>query len=199
MTETITKKKPSLKKKQKNYLTPGDVSKLLEVAPRTVAKWCDSGKLLHFRLPTSTLSNDNGDRRIRHDDLVTFLRNHKFDHRLIRQLAPIAIFASTDERLKNEVGQQVGIAPCSDFIDIGIEMRIPWNAAIVDCTLGGSAECAAAVSRLSQHGAPVLFIVAEDSPLTATTMYDVIQRPVTSDQLVAWLKSKGGKLNGATS
>lgn len=194
MTLTVPKKK-----KQKNYLTPGDVSKLLEVAPRTVAKWCDSGKLNHFRLPTTALSNDNGDRRIRHDDLVVFLRNHKFDDRLIRQLAPIAILASTDTRLKDEVGKHIAIAPCNDFIDIGIEMRIPWNAAIVDCTIGEAAQCADAVSRLAQYGAPVLYIVGEDSQLTTTTMYDVIQRPITTEQLVAWLKSKGGRSNGVAS
>ena len=47
--------------------TTGQIATLLHVAPRTVTKWCDSGRLKCYRLPGST------DRRIREEDLKFFL------------------------------------------------------------------------------------------------------------------------------
>ncbi len=49
------------------HLTTGHVSKLLNVASRTVSKWCDTGKLRSHRLPESK------DRRILRPDLIAFL------------------------------------------------------------------------------------------------------------------------------
>jgi excisionase family DNA binding protein len=50
--------------------TVGQAAKLCNVAPRTVANWMDSGNLAGYRLPMSAA------RRIPHDSLVTFLRQH---------------------------------------------------------------------------------------------------------------------------
>lgn len=55
----------------KKMFTTGDVAKLLSVAPRTVSKMFDSGKLVGFRLPGSL------DRRIPRDELLKFLRENK--------------------------------------------------------------------------------------------------------------------------
>lgn len=51
-------------------LTTGQAARLLHVAPRTLAKWCDSGRIRHHRLPDST------DRRIFRGDLVAFAAGH---------------------------------------------------------------------------------------------------------------------------
>ena len=51
-------------------LTTGDVAKVCGVAPRTVAKWCNSGVLPNYRLPLSR------DRRIRPADLVEFANKY---------------------------------------------------------------------------------------------------------------------------
>lgn len=50
--------------------TTGSVANLCKVAPRTVSKWCDSGRLKSYRIPGSE------DRRIRHADLMAFVREH---------------------------------------------------------------------------------------------------------------------------
>lgn len=55
---------------QKTVLTTGDVAKLCSVAPRTVSKWFDSGKLRGYRIPGSK------DRRIPVEQLVRFMRSH---------------------------------------------------------------------------------------------------------------------------
>ena len=50
--------------------TTGMIANLCEVAPRSVSKWIDGGKLPGYRLPGSA------DRRVKREDLVAFLRSH---------------------------------------------------------------------------------------------------------------------------
>lgn len=55
---------------EKQVLTTGDVARICHVAPRTVSKWFDSGKLRGYRIPGSR------DRRIPVSQLAAFLRAH---------------------------------------------------------------------------------------------------------------------------
>lgn len=54
----------------KTIFTTGQVSKICEVAPRTVNKWFDSGRLRGYRIPGSK------DRRIPREHLIQFLKEH---------------------------------------------------------------------------------------------------------------------------
>lgn len=54
----------------KDVLTTGEVARICNVAPRTVSKWFDTGKLRGYRIPGSK------DRRIPLDQLVRFMRDH---------------------------------------------------------------------------------------------------------------------------
>lgn len=54
----------------KDVLTTGQVAKICKVAPRTVAKWFDSGQLRGYRIPGSK------DRRIPLNQLVRFMQAH---------------------------------------------------------------------------------------------------------------------------
>lgn len=56
--------------KGKDVLTTGDVAKICHVAPRTVSKWFDNGKLKGYRMPGSN------DRRIPVCELIAFIRMH---------------------------------------------------------------------------------------------------------------------------
>lgn len=56
--------------KGKNVLTTGEVARICNVAPRTVSKWFDSGKLRGYRIPGSR------DRRIPVDELSRFMKQH---------------------------------------------------------------------------------------------------------------------------
>ena len=53
------------------------IAKLLSVTPRTVAKFCDDGRLPFHQLPGSR------HRRVQLPDLVTFMRDHKFPDKMI--------------------------------------------------------------------------------------------------------------------
>ncbi|MGN1274093.1 MAG: helix-turn-helix domain-containing protein, partial [Thermoguttaceae bacterium] len=50
--------------------TTGQVAKICKVAPRTVSKWFDSGRLKGYRIPGSQ------DRRIPREYLLRFLKEH---------------------------------------------------------------------------------------------------------------------------
>ena len=54
----------------KKVFTTGQVAKICKVAPRTVSKWFDSGRLKGYRIPGSQ------DRRIPREQLVRFLKEH---------------------------------------------------------------------------------------------------------------------------
>lgn len=54
----------------KKVFTTGEVARICQVAPRTVSKWFDMGRLKGYRVPSS------GDRRIPRQDLIAFLREH---------------------------------------------------------------------------------------------------------------------------
>ncbi len=50
--------------------TTGEVARICQVAPRTVSKWFDTGRLKGYRIPGSL------DRRIPRDSLIEFMRSH---------------------------------------------------------------------------------------------------------------------------
>ena len=54
----------------KKVFTTGQVAKICKVAPRTVSKWFDSGRLRGYRIPGSQ------DRRIPREQLLRFLQEH---------------------------------------------------------------------------------------------------------------------------
>lgn len=54
----------------KKVFTTGQVAKICKVAPRTVSKWFDSGRLKGYRIPGSQ------DRRIPREQLIRFLKEH---------------------------------------------------------------------------------------------------------------------------
>ena len=54
----------------KSIYTTHDLSRLLHVNPRSVINWIEQERLQSFRTP-------GGHRRVRHDDLMAFLRRHK--------------------------------------------------------------------------------------------------------------------------
>jgi len=56
--------------RHKDVFTTGEVAAICKVAPRTVSKWFDSGKLRGYRIPGSK------DRRIPAQQLIRFMRAH---------------------------------------------------------------------------------------------------------------------------
>jgi excisionase family DNA binding protein len=59
------------RKANPNSLTSGQAAKVLNVSPRTLVKWSDSGKLKSWRV--------NNDRRYHLDDLIVFAKNNNME------------------------------------------------------------------------------------------------------------------------
>jgi two-component system response regulator RpaA len=66
----ITRKFWKWRPVMKKVFTTGQVAKICKVAPRTVSKWFDSGRLRGYRIPGSQ------DRRIPREHLIKFLKEH---------------------------------------------------------------------------------------------------------------------------
>ena len=64
--------------RQRVYTT-GQVARLCQVAPRTAAKWIDSGLLRGYRIPGSQ------DRRVTHEALVDFMERSGMSSLLCEQ------------------------------------------------------------------------------------------------------------------
>ena len=56
--------------RRKDVFTTGEVAKICRAAPRTVAKWFDSGRLKGYRIPGSQ------DRRVPIENLILFLKEN---------------------------------------------------------------------------------------------------------------------------
>ena len=63
-----------------DLLTTGQVATICGVAPRTVCKWFDSGRLSGYRVPGSN------DRRIPRDALEKFIREYKLPQSMLDAL-----------------------------------------------------------------------------------------------------------------
>lgn len=98
------KKKEKPKRRVKDFrrlklFTTGDVAELCKVAPRTVSKWFDSGRLRGFRIPGSL------DRRIPREHLIRFLKENDMQHflREIEEPPRVVLVVDPENALPQEV------------------------------------------------------------------------------------------------
>src|SRR5262249_57135198 len=61
---------PMSNPERKPYFTATEAAKLVRVAPQTVRRWLDSGRLRGDRAP------DSAERRILREDLIQFMKQH---------------------------------------------------------------------------------------------------------------------------
>ncbi len=96
----------------KDVLTTGEVARICNVAPRTVSKWFDTGKLRGYRIPGSK------DRRIPLQQLVRFMKLHGIPLNGLETGAAKILIAESDssladlfsKALSDEAGYEVQVA-----------------------------------------------------------------------------------------
>ena len=118
--------------------TTGQVAKICGVAPRTVSKWFDSGKLRGWRIPGSQ------DRRVPREELFKFLRTHgltgvlaQLEAALRRYLLAVAVSDPAAERLRQALPEGATLDRVSDAFDLGralalAETDAPPTAVLLD-------------------------------------------------------------------
>ncbi|MBI1900083.1 MAG: helix-turn-helix domain-containing protein [Planctomycetia bacterium] len=118
--------------------TTGQVAKICKVAPRTVSKWFDSGRLKGYRIPGSQ------DRRIPREYLVRFLKEHgmplgELEDETTAKVLVVAQDQVLIENLRRELPEQrnfkLGVAASGFEAGIQAESFHP-DSIIVDFSIG---------------------------------------------------------------
>ncbi len=112
----------------KDVLTTGEVARICNVAPRTVSKWFDSGKLRGYRIPGSK------DRRIPLQQLIRFMRAHGIPLNGLDTGITRVLVAESDSDIAELLSKALAR-------DAGYEVRIARSAF----------EAGAAAERLKPH------------------------------------------------
>ena len=118
--------------------TTGQVAKICKVAPRTVSKWFDSGRLKGYRIPGSQ------DRRIPREYLIKFLKEHGMPLGDLEDeaMAKVLIVAQDQiliENLRRElpVERQFKVAVAASGFEAGIQAEsFHPDCIIVDFSIG---------------------------------------------------------------
>ena len=118
--------------------TTGQVAKICKVAPRTVSKWFDSGRLKGYRIPGSQ------DRRIPREYLIKFLKDHQMPLYGLEDdmLAKVLVVSQEQimiERLCRElqVEKSFRVAVAASGFDAGIQAQgFHPDCMIVDFSIG---------------------------------------------------------------
>jgi len=118
--------------------TTGQVAKICKVAPRTVSKWFDSGRLKGYRIPGSQ------DRRIPREYLIKFLKEHGMPLGDLEDEAMGKVLIVTQdqvlvENLKRELPLEKSfkVAAASNGFDAGIQAEsFHPDCIIVDFSIG---------------------------------------------------------------
>lgn len=118
--------------------TTGQVAKICKVAPRTVSKWFDSGRLKGYRIPGSQ------DRRVPREYLIRFLKEHGMPLGDLEDeaMARVLIVAQDQvliENLKRELPleRSFKVAIAASGFDAGIQAEaFHPDTIIVDFSIG---------------------------------------------------------------
>lgn len=144
-----------------NIYTTGQISKICRVAPRTVSKWFDSGRLEGYVIPESK------SRRIPHRCLVQFLSTNKMLHLLNEYIAPRRIcMIGCNEVLTTWVGRHYSDHETQAIDNIfiaGTEMYIPPLVTIIDCNSVSIPDTVCITQFLNKHHSQSIVLTKEDT------------------------------------
>jgi excisionase family DNA binding protein len=176
---------------QKEVLTTGEVARICRVAPRTVSKWVDSGKLRGYRIPGSR------DRRIPLPQLIAFMRAHNIPLEGLDQGVCRIIVLSTDSpgelaRQVNSAGRYDLRVAHNEFQAGMIAQQFRPHVVVVDLS-DDQRETLAVCQRIKNadgmEAAKVLAVTgasAAGRQLEATRAFDgFLARPVSAGSLLA--------------
>lgn len=159
---------------QSGLYTTGDVARICHVAPRTAAKWADTGRLPGtYRIPGSN------DRRIPAAALLAFLRDNRMP---LGELAGmdryVVLLATTDARLVEQVTALLpsdlgyDVLPASTWLAVGEQVGAATGSAFVIDFAMGSSEAMRAAPHLARAGRLLLALLGEDWGEGPATGYD---------------------------
>lgn len=180
--------------------TTGQVAKICKVAPRTVSKWFDSGRLKGYRIPGSQ------DRRIPREYLIKFLKEHGMplgdleDESLIKTLV-VAQDNVLIENLKREMPPEKSfkLMTASTGFEAGIQAEsFHPDVIIMDFSIGKMEALQLCQSlRRNRHFAETIIVALlpdDGSPMSLDrgTINETFKKPFDSRLLAERLKTLVG-------
>jgi excisionase family DNA binding protein len=148
-------------REQQSVFTTGEVARICKVAPQTVSKWIDSGRLKGYRIPGSR------DRRVPKNDLIGFLALHGMPLGQLKQngLTIMVVgnghMTSIADRIATLIGKEMSIERCDNFFQAGLRFgdggdgRI--HVLVVDVAANGLQETVKFIRTLD--GSPLVLAV----------------------------------------
>ena len=190
-------------RKAKKVFTTGQIAKICRVAPRTVSKWFDAGRLKGYRIPSIGDGHKGGDRRVTREELIKFLEAHGMPLGELREEETTSVLAvGLDERLP---GQLSDLLPVSDgfrlmatesVFDAGLMAHDLKPAAVVVDAYVGRQDLLRMVKALRSNGSAdslIVAVVGEDfqneAELTEAGYDRVCVRPVDPAALAGLIRA----------
>ena len=176
-----------------SVLTTGDVAKICKVAPRTVAKWIDSGALRGYRIPGSL------DRRVPLKHLVEFCRQWRIP---CDGLDPATVVLAVAADLAGAAEALLTSRLVPSALDLGHVLggsEVPPAVVVIDGRLMGRGEAVAAC-RQARHLLPegvsaLAGVVDEDEDRPGEWACDaLLRRPCGLGDLVGMVQQMLGRV-----
>ena len=179
----------------RKVFTTGQVAKICKVAPRTVSKWFDSGRLRGYRIPGSQ------DRRIPREHLVRFLKEHgmplgELESEVFNKVLVIGVDAPLQGSLREHLreGDDFRIETAASGFEAGIRAEsFHPDAVIIDMALGRieAGQIAQNLRRSADHIATILVALTSEEPgeeLYALGFNDAFRKPFDAALLAERIK-----------
>ncbi|MEZ5942307.1 MAG: helix-turn-helix domain-containing protein [Planctomycetaceae bacterium] len=138
--------------------TTGQVAKICQVAPRTVSKWFDTGRLEGYRIPGSQ------DRRIPRENLVQFMQSHGMPLGALAPVGPgrVLLIGDTKEverQLQAEFPQEVEVFTAATAFEAGsLTTHMKPHCVVINIGDANSDMAAVAVGMRNLLGSDVAIV-----------------------------------------
>ncbi|GIW89132.1 MAG: hypothetical protein KatS3mg108_3456 [Isosphaeraceae bacterium] len=152
----------------RKVFTTGQVAKICKVAPRTVSKWFDSGRLRGYRIPGSQ------DRRIPREHLVRFLKEHgmplgELEAEVYNKVLVIGVDAPLQAALREQLreSEDFRIETAASGFEAGIRAEsFHPDCVIIDMALGRieAGQIAQNLRKSADHAATILIALTSEEP-----------------------------------
>lgn len=177
--------------------TTGQVAKICKVAPRTVSKWFDSGRLKGYRIPGSQ------DRRIPRESLIKFLKEHGMPLGDLEDetFAKVLVVAQDQVLIENirrdlPVDKQFKLAVAASGFDAGIQAEsFRPDCIIVDFSIGKAEalQICQNLRRSADFGEIILIALLPDDGSSASfdrsSINETFRKPFEASLLAERLRS----------
>ena len=167
--------------------TTGQVAQICQVAPSTVSKWFDSGRLQGFRIPGSL------DRRYPRERVIKFLKDYgmplgELKYEGVLTVLVVSATGELSDQLKRRLPEAVIFTAGGSF-GAGCVLREHVPAAgVVDMNIG-SLRAASLCGRLKGYSLPIILVVKDKLGNNPPPVTDVFVSPFDAALLATRLRT----------